>query len=72
MKIKPTAKDCNYAKHTGNNPFVKSKIGMYFSDSYGKIVMRPDKAKLKLLKLKELVALTCLACGERWYIPIID
>lgn len=71
MKTSPTEKRCNYATHTSNNPFVRADLGKYFLTSNGTIriidggiLVGDDGA------YKELVALTCLACGERWYIEV--
>ncbi len=69
MKTSPEEKACNYSRHTANDPFVKAETGKYFITEGDTIRILEGDIRIGGRKgsYHEVVALTCLACGERWY-----
>ena len=72
MKTKPNNIECNYTRHVASSPFLKAELGKYLSTPEGKIVIfnTDDAPVSEDSTLKELIAMTCLSCGERWYIKV--
>lgn len=70
MKTSPNKNECNYTRHIASSPFVKSETGKHYTDKEGEVVVVLDQEAFVNNCLQELVTLTCLACGERWFIKV--